>query len=109
MNRRGMKSQKKGFKAAGPKPAKRRAVSDEMAEMNPRAAQGMGDQAKSDPQVMINALVAKMAEAGMSPEMIMQKLQELFAGGEGMGAPPRQMPSPGMGAPDIGGMMAGMR
>jgi hypothetical protein len=99
-----MKSQKKGFKAAGPKPAKRRAVSDEMAEMNPRAPQGMGMEAPDgdDPQAMIGTLVTKLAAAGMSPEMIMQKLQELFGGGEGMGAPPQQMPSPGMGAPDIG-------
>ena len=115
MNRAKAKTPKKGFRAAGRKPTKRRAIADEMAGMNPRAPQGMepeGDEAMN-PEALIGVLVNKLAAAGMSPEMIMSKLQELFGGAEGMGAPMPAAPSPGMppgmGSPGgMSGMMAGM-
>ena len=115
MNPAKAKMHKKGFRSAGKKPAKRRAIADEMAGMNPRAPQGMEPEADlaSNPEALIGALVSKLAEAGMPPEMIMAKIQELFGGAEGMGAPMPASPSPGMppgmtGPGGMSGMMAGM-
>ena len=113
-----MKLPKARIRKSGPKgmarrPARRRGIADEMAGMNPRRSQAMepDDDEAMGSEALIGALVNKLAAAGMPPEMIMTKLQELFGGAEGMGAPAGPMPQPGMPPGEMGmaGMMAGMR